>query len=258
MHAIDIGTIAVSLGLLLIYHIFLYLGIYWGYLLNAQLSMNLKSIVSWVTKHIEKGDAPTVTLAIQTFRNTILVATFIGGSAFTNAFDLTSDYKNIDNDELLKVRSIVMSTLLFCSFLCWACTIRFVSHLGYNLGSLSYEQAALSAKVSSSREISTVVDPLVENTEKDDVKEVARKRRTLEEDCVRKAKLILIFFRYRSSFLLFIEVKTANLGLLVVGVFSLGFRFMFVALPFAFLSMGSPALITSTAVLLVFLYFYDY
>eukprot|EP00981_Chlorochromonas_danica_P007547 scaffold1769_cov164-Ochromonas_danica.AAC.20 len=218
MHAIDIGAIAVSLGLFLVYHLFLYLGVYFSYLHNAQLSMNLKSIVSWVTKHIEKGDAPTVTLAIQTFRNTILVATFIGGNAFTNAFDLTSDYKNIDSDEFLKVRSIVMSTLLFCSFLCWACTIRYVSHLGYNLGSLSYEQAALSAKASSSREVSTMVDPLVDNTEKDDAKEVAHKRRTLEEDCVRKAKLVLIFFRYRLAFLLFIKVKTANLDLCVVGI----------------------------------------
>jgi hypothetical protein len=46
--------------------------------------------------------------------------------------------------------------------------------------------------------------------------------------------------------------------LYIMVLISLGFRFMFAALPFAFLTMGSTALIASTSVLLMFIYFYDH
>ena len=78
----DIAAIAVSSGVLIGYHAYLYLAVFLYMNDNIQLSTNMKNSIWWLKKHELKGDAPTVTLAIQTFRNTILVAIFVGNGVF--------------------------------------------------------------------------------------------------------------------------------------------------------------------------------
>ena len=138
----EIGTIGASLGVLLSYHVVFYSWViasisssYDKY--NTSLSANIKNSEIWLQKHKYKGDAASVTAAIQTFRNTILVATFVGGYSFNFAVSITNEYKN-QTDKLSEVRSIILCTFLFLSFLCWASVIRFSSHLGYLIGSLSF------------------------------------------------------------------------------------------------------------------------
>lgn len=275
----EVGAIGIALGFLSLYHVILYLGVITGQAPNAQLSMNIYYVTSWVSKHKTQGDALNVTLAIHTLRNTMYVAIFLGGSALTYAFDLTNSYNDIVEDRM-KVRTVIISALLFCSFLCWACVIRYASHCGYTIGTLSYDadypahraptQAAKKRKqaapaASSSSTASAEAAPGTAAAQRDEAEpgppnalgttgalktaedddnqlpnnhtshktRVGSRHRSVEEECLFKSQLIMVFF-------------------------SLGFRFMFIALPFAFLSVGAVALVISTGVLLIFLYFYDY
>lgn len=144
----ELGAIVVSIGLFLVYHFYFYFYV----LLSCkssltekhqrvtQLSMNIRNAVHWLQKHFEKSDAPTVTLAIQTFRNTILVATFIGGYALQYGFSYSDSYFNLETRRE-QVRAAVIAICLFFSFLCWAVVIRCISHLGYLVGTLSHPLA---------------------------------------------------------------------------------------------------------------------
>ena len=80
-NSFDLEAIAVSVCLLSGYHAFLYTLVFCFASNRIQLSTNLKNSILWIKKHQQKTDAPTVTLAVQTLRNTILVAVFIGGYA---------------------------------------------------------------------------------------------------------------------------------------------------------------------------------
>ncbi|RYG94502.1 hypothetical protein EON65_57395, partial [archaeon] len=99
------------MGVFLMYHVAFYSMIFSGKS-SLQLSLNVKNATHWIAKHREKGDSPTVTLAVQTLRNTIIVATFVGGFAFTYAFDFTNQFQNVGDDLNLQARAIIISTLL--------------------------------------------------------------------------------------------------------------------------------------------------
>ena len=100
---------------------------------RIQLRRNIDNALIWVDKHASKPDAPNVTLAIQTLRNTILVAIFIGGASFQFAFNILST-ENESTDMIKEFRNLVIAAYLFCSFLNWAFVIRCASHLGYRIG----------------------------------------------------------------------------------------------------------------------------
>ncbi len=103
-----------------------------------QLALNLKNSMHWIQKHKEKSDAQSTTLAIQTLRNTILVAVFIGGYALNSAYGIINSYEDSNKSTRSKVRNIILAVILFASFLCWANVIRLASHLGYMIGTLDY------------------------------------------------------------------------------------------------------------------------
>lgn len=130
LEALDIAAITFSLSMLGIYHIHLYSSVILLKNSKAQLSKMIDNAHFWAKKHQEKDDAPTVTLAIQTLRNTILVAVFVGGSAITTGLSYTNSFDS--SAELnLQIRAIILSTLCICSFLCFVLVIRFSSQLGY-------------------------------------------------------------------------------------------------------------------------------
>lgn len=144
------GAIAGSLFVLIVYHVVMYTAILSGRGESTQLAQNINNSLRWVLKHREKGDPASATLAVQTFRNTILVAIFVGGNAFSQAFNYANGYPASIGDPVEQARSIVLAALLFSSFLSWACVIRFAAHLGYIIGTLSYNTPPTPSLVSSS------------------------------------------------------------------------------------------------------------
>jgi hypothetical protein len=132
------GAVAASLFLQIGYNTVMFLSVFTGNGQRTQLHMNIHNSVHWVLKHREKSDSATATLAVQTFRNTIMVAVFVGGNAFQLAFSFANNYQDIVGQPIEQTRSVILATLLFGSFLSWACVIRFASHMGYMIGTLSY------------------------------------------------------------------------------------------------------------------------
>jgi len=135
----DFAAIIISLGCLVCYHSYLYFLVFFYYSDKVQLSTNMKNSIFWLQKHRQKGDAPTVTLAIQTLRNTILIAIFIGGYALQTAITTVNMAASAE-DVYAKFRVIIIASFTFSSFLSWASVIRIASHLGYLIGTLEPEK----------------------------------------------------------------------------------------------------------------------
>ena len=136
-NSFDLEAIAVSVCLLSGYHAFLYTLVFCFASNRIQLSTNLKNSILWIKKHQQKTDAPTVTLAVQTLRNTILVAVFIGGYALELGISTTNAYLT-NEGQFAKLRSLIITVLAVGSFLAWATVIRIAAHLGYMIGTLDY------------------------------------------------------------------------------------------------------------------------
>ena len=132
---LDVFALVFTCTSLFMYHVYLYTGKYFG--AHSQLSANLTSSKYWMLKHSMRLDTPTVTLAVQTFRNTIVVAVFIGGFALNGGLNALDNLKDED-DELKRGREIIIATFLNLSFLSWVCVIRLASHMGFMIG--AYEE----------------------------------------------------------------------------------------------------------------------
>jgi hypothetical protein len=195
------GAIAGSLFLLITYHIIMYSAVLTGRGKSTQLSQNIRNSMGWVLKHREKSDAPSVTLAIQTFRNTILVAVFVGGNAFTQAFNFADGYQSSVGNPIEQARYIVLAALLFGSFLSWACVIRFVAHLGYLIGTLSHNVPPQASPVPVATS-TAVVDGTGEEAGKAEstapqkpAKKIDDPHTAAVKECIRVMSLNMIFFR---------------------------------------------------------------
>lgn len=141
MNPWDYGTACACLGILTLYHIQYYFSIIARKTSsNHILLTNVKIALSWIKKHKAKGDALNVTSAIHTLQNTIVIAIFVGGNSLSFGLNYSLNYKDIVGDEVLQLQYIIMCVCLLCSFLCWACVIRYASHVGYYIGSLSHEE----------------------------------------------------------------------------------------------------------------------
>lgn len=115
-------------GVLLLYNIYaLSMRAAGGYVLM------LHANALWAAKHAGMRGAADVTLAVQTLRNTVLVATFVGTLSFTTAFSVLRSVtpENTDSDTAL---ALLDSGLLFCAFLNYAFVIRCAAHEGYLIG----------------------------------------------------------------------------------------------------------------------------
>lgn len=159
----DLGAIVASLGAMILYHSYLYGSVYLFVNDRIQLSTNMKNSILWLQKHRTKGDAPTATLAIQTLRNTILVAIFIGGYSLQVGIAATNSITS-DLTEVETIRIIIISIFTFISFLAWASVIRIASHLGYMIGTLEHDallKAAKNEAASNVEEIKLVEEEVV-------------------------------------------------------------------------------------------------
>lgn len=194
------GAIAGSLFLMVMYHILMYSAVLTGRGQSTQLSLNIRNSLRWVLKHREKSDAASVTLAIQTFRNTILVAVFVGGNAFSQAFNFADGYQSSVGNPIEQARYIVLAALLFGSFLSWACVIRFVAHLGYIFGTLSHNIPPPASPVVATP--TAVVDGKGEEAgtaestaPQKPAKQIEDPHTATVKECVRIMSLNMVFFR---------------------------------------------------------------
>lgn len=103
----DLYVIIFSIALIITYHLYLYAVIHiYGRHSQAQFSRMIDNASLWMAKHKEKSDPQSVTLAIHTLRNTILVAIFVGGNVANFGLSLTNSYSTIDpNDIKLQIRN---------------------------------------------------------------------------------------------------------------------------------------------------------
>jgi Protein of unknown function, DUF599 len=95
---------------------------------------------AFISKHLEKDDAATSVLAVQSLRNTILVAIFIGGIAF-QSFQAAAAAAGAAADAVATARTLVLSAFLLGSFLNFALVIRAASHLAYIMGGARHAAA---------------------------------------------------------------------------------------------------------------------
>ena len=107
------------------------------------LTLMLRSGSAWAAKHVAGRSAPDVTLAIQTLRNTVLVATFIGTLSFTVASATLAALPGAP-DGPARVRGLLQAGLLTGAFLNFALVIRCAAHAGYAIGSATGAEAGIS------------------------------------------------------------------------------------------------------------------
>ena len=140
MDLIVIIALVVCGGSFAIYHIVLYTRVLaLGEKSGTHFSVSLKNAIYWLDKHQHKTDTATAQLAIHTLRNTIIISVFVGGVAFQVGFQVVNNYNQIDNrNQLMQVRAAFLGAAFFSSFVCWVCSIRYASHLGFMMGTLTY------------------------------------------------------------------------------------------------------------------------
>jgi uncharacterized membrane protein len=185
----------------------------------------------WITKHNEKPDAPSVTLAIQTLRNTIFVAIFTGGAVFQYG---ATNLNNFDRSASVerKVRVVILGAVLLLSFLCWASVIRTSSHLGYFLGALEFHDKEIK-RIAAERSAREAETGLISNDINSAIGQLDGSTNEALVECRSLLTIMLISF-------------------------SFGFRFMFMAIPFGFYAAGPTALVISSFVMILFIYAIDH
>jgi uncharacterized membrane protein len=178
----------------------------------------------------------------------MFVSIFIGGNSFQYGFMFLNAEKNGITEE---VRSIILAILLFSSFLCWADAIRYANHLGYSVGALDFKIKENEAK----RDAEKVLHE--NNLEGGGVEYQSV---SCSEDTHYEKSLTLSAHAAATHSLTEAEIMEGmnELSISLASSFSLGFRFLFVAIPFAFYSAGPIALMIATAVILLFLIVIDH
>jgi hypothetical protein len=263
MDALNSGAVGVSVGTLVLYHLYAYGSVFCMKSGHIQLSRNIQNSGLWFDKHSRMKDAASVTLAVQTLRNTILIAIFIGGSAFQyawqslNALMITTNI----ND---RVRYLILGSCLFCSFLNWANTIRMASHMGYVIGTLDQRMADvetakalvaakgvsddIESKSSSEQQESQPASPQPSSPSPSSTSRTLHL--STDQDAVALARKVA---KLEKS----LEINQQMLSSMLWN-FSLGFRFIFSAIPFQFYVAGPIALLVTTAAMLIFLFRLDH
>lgn len=245
MEVFDIAAVVCCLSVLVFYHIFSFSYVlFFNFNDHFQLSSTLRAGYNWFIKHAEKQDAPSVTLAIQTLRNTILVAIFVGGQSFIYGFNILSSLSENSSIPAI-VRSVILSTCLFLSFLCWANVIRLASHIGFYL-SISYKNKNLKPAHVPSQLQSPTTSVGIELQHLENGNALAI--HTSSGNLPIKSK------DYDDDEENFDFNKSFYLMKMLLICFSFGFRFIFISIPFVFYILGPTALVVATFILILFLY----
>lgn len=144
-----------------------------------------------------------------------------------------------------EVRSIILAILLFSSFLCWADTIRYANHLGYSIGALDFKIKENEVKRKLEKEHH---ENNLESGESE-----SQSLSTIENSHNKESLTLAVHAVTHSHTEEEIMEGMNELSVSMSSSFSLGFRFLFVAIPFAFYSAGPIALMIVSAVILLFL-----
>ena len=182
------------------------------------------SYIDRVSKHFAKNDAATCTMGLHQLRSIIIVGIFVGSNSLLIAYSYLNSFPLVGgSDSVAGIRAIIISTFLFLSFLSFAMVIRCASHLGYTLGASADDD--MDEKIGVSY-VQRMVSIFMFN--------------------------VVLSFPHYYSFP-WQDFLANNLSY----HFAIGFRFIFVAIPFALLGAGITALVVSTALLLLFLFEFD-
>ncbi len=259
----DLAAVCCTLFVFAVYHLYLY--IIKPQCLNGTVPFTIHMVNSemWIKKHKETFDAATTVLAVQTIRNTLMVGVFIGGNAINIAYSFANDYKDLVGQRW-KVRSIVLMALLFSSFICWANVVRLGSTLGYMIGTMQYSEKLRTEALAFERRLSPISDgnsdegSVTSASDNNNNKEISSTKRRKS-----KKKKAPTFERIANGDVLADDIpdifkEASNMVQSMTMFFSLGFRMMFISIPFAFYAAGPLALVTSAGCLMLFLPFYDY
>lgn len=220
--------------------------------MNTQTGRNFENMSLWVIKHNANPDAASVTLAVQTLRNTILVGVFVGGSSLTYAVGACDILTRQEVPPQLVCRQLIIGALLFISFLNWTQVIRFANHIGFYVGTLQSHivrsieerksrtaapaQSALNPNASSSG----ISIECHESSPAGGYGEVSSST-VLDDDYDTGAKAELKLMAHK-----------------LAAHFSWGFRFMYFTIPFWMYSGGPVALVVTAAFSIVFLALFDF
>jgi uncharacterized membrane protein len=266
----DVGAVVVSLVVFFAYHINLYIVNPKCFGGRVPFGVNLKNAKMWIRKHKEMSESPNVLLAIQTLRNTMMAAVFIGGNAIVIAYGLANDYHNVETYRL-QLRSLVIMVLMFSSFLCWANVVRLCSVLGYMIGTIQYSEKLRKEAIEQERaEFEALEAQKLMESGQDGEKEVELapavkpkaksffKSKYAELDNEHHGDSKIEKLKFVSSKIPDIFQEAVKMIKMMTIYFSFGFRLMFVSIPFAFYAAGPVALCISSLCLLLFLRSYDY
>ena len=136
--AVSIAALSSVGGILMVYNIFTVAKA--RKRSSLMLSTMLHAVDSFVSKHIEQNDTPTVVLLVQSLRNYMMVAIFIGGISF-QSFQVACAAISLTTTPIENARTLILSSFLICSFLNFALVIRCAAHLGILLGSTQRHSA---------------------------------------------------------------------------------------------------------------------
>lgn len=213
---------------------------------STPLRRNLENVVYWSLKHFKAShDTPTTTLAVQTLRNSMIAAIFIGGSALGAAGAVIQPMWEYWTPRLA-VRQIILASLLCVSFLNWALVIRYNTHAGFMAGAIhTHVQVKISEMRMENFKLRLSGDSAeVGETEPEDIN--LEDQTLIDDEAEERAREVV-----GRDF-----TKICSLSVLHQ---AWGFRFIFFSIPFFFYSAGPIALLISGAFMGIFLiFFHDY
>ena len=214
----DYIAIFVTLGLFLVYHAY-----YWISIIDSKkhhsTGISLRNARLWVIKHHSQAhDNSSILLAVHTLRNTILVGIFVGGSSFTFLLETLGPAKLMP--ESTDIPNFMRVIILGSFFsLSFLCWTT-VIRCAVHLG---YSIGIIATQ----REIANI----------DSTRRSGNSQHLAGE---------------------FSEKNFNSTISLMLVSFSLGFRFLFMAMPFVFYVTGPTALIITSIVILFFMIFIDH
>jgi Protein of unknown function, DUF599 len=238
--AFEIASLATSAFLLLGYNLLALLS------RGTNLVIMLRADALWTLRHgsIAHGGAQDVVAAVQTLRNSVLVAVFIGTVSFNTMTGALAGLRRTDKRTIEYADGLVVALLSAGSFLCFAVCIRCAAHSGYVVGGASFlETAPARARISSTTAAAAAAATAAAagtadaNSSTDAAVAVASKADTEPE-------------RLRAHLLHLVRMQSV--------FFSVAFRLLYSSIPFLFATAGPVVLLSASAIMCVFLACVDF
>ena len=248
MDASDASTAAlcVGAGLLLVYNVLAYA------LQQTGLRLALRANPAWARRHLDEAGAAETTLAVQTLRNTVLVATFVGTLVFGQAV-LALNTVVLGTPPQEKARVVLQAAQQVAAVLSFASVIRTAQHIGYLLGGVHELQKRVGARKAAAAPASAAAPvaapPPFAAAAAAAAAPAAAAATAAAADAETDADE-----ESAADF----EDGVLNLVRTQAWAFSLGFRFLYCSLPFAFGVAGAAVLLVAAVIILGFLVYIDH